>query len=70
MDFNHKIDKILQEIREIEKYTLDFRNKGYVSKSEMENLKKKVRDLYSELKEIQRNYPSTDSYPDENISSL
>ena len=67
MDLNHKIDKILQEIREIKRYTLDFRNTGSISKSEMDNLKKRVRDLYSELKHVQRNYPFSDSYPDENI---
>ncbi|MGM0531967.1 MAG: transglycosylase domain-containing protein [Bacteroidota bacterium] len=67
MDLNHKIDKILREIREIEKYILDFRNTGSISKDEMENLKKRVRDLYSELKHIKRNHPYDDSYPDENI---
>ncbi|MFW6100342.1 MAG: transglycosylase domain-containing protein, partial [Bacteroidota bacterium] len=67
MDLNHKIDKILHEIREIEKYTLDFRNTGYISKEEMENLKKRVRDLYSELKRIRRNYAYSNSYPDKKI---
>ncbi|MFW5916639.1 MAG: hypothetical protein ACOCTM_04115, partial [Bacteroidota bacterium] len=63
MDLNHKIDKILHEIREIERYILDFRNTGSISKEEMENLKKSVRELYSELKRIRRNYPYRKSYP-------
>ncbi len=67
MDLNHKIDKILHEIREIEQYILDFRNTGSISKEEMENLKKRVRDLYSELKQIKRNYPYSDLYPDKKI---
>jgi penicillin-binding protein 1A len=67
MDLNQKIDKILREIQEIKKYTLDFRNRGSISKSEMENLKKRVRDLYSELKYIQRNYPYSASYSDKKI---
>jgi hypothetical protein len=57
MDFNRKLDKILQEIREIENYTADFRDTGSIPKVEMDILTEKVRHLYDELVNIDRNYP-------------
>lgn len=57
MDFNHKLDKILQEIQEIENYTVDFKNARSIPKIEMDILTEKVRNLYDELIQIDRNYP-------------
>jgi hypothetical protein len=57
MDFNHKLDKILQDIQEIENYTVDFKNARSIPKIEMDILTEKVRNLYDELLQIDRNYP-------------
>ena len=57
MDFNHKLDKILQDIQEIENYTVDFKNARSIPKIEMDILTEKVRNLYDELIQIDRNYP-------------
>lgn len=57
MDFNEKLDKILENIREIENYTVDFKNVRSIPKIEMDILTEKVRHLYNELIQIDRNYP-------------
>lgn len=57
MDFNHKLDKILEDIQEIENYTVDFKNARAIPKIEMDILTEKVRHLYDELLQIDRNYP-------------
>ena len=57
MDFSHKLDKILQQIQEIENYTVDFKNARSIPKIEMDILTEKVRSLYDELIHIDRNYP-------------
>lgn len=57
MDFNHKLDKILEDIQEIENYTVDFKNARTIPKIEMDILTEKVRNLYNELIQIDRNYP-------------
>ena len=57
MDFNHKLDKILEDIQEIENYTVEFKNARAIPKIEMDILTEKVRHLYDELLQIDRNYP-------------
>ncbi|MFW6103882.1 MAG: hypothetical protein ACOC59_02330, partial [Bacteroidota bacterium] len=57
MNFNYKLDKILEDIQEIENYTVDFKNARTIPKIEMDILTEKVRHLYDELLQIDRNYP-------------
>ncbi|MCF8336150.1 MAG: hypothetical protein K9H65_06080 [Bacteroidales bacterium] len=68
MDFNHKLDKILQVIQEIENFTVDFKNARSIPKIEMDILTEKVRNLYDELIRIDRNYPYESPAQSEKVS--
>src|SRR6056297_980519 len=68
MDFNHKFDKILQDIQEIEHYAVDFRNARNIPKIEMDIMMEKVRNLYDELLGIDRNYPYQGSSENQDVS--
>jgi len=56
MDFNRKLENILQDIREIENDAVDISNAGEISKIEMDLLMEKVRRLYDQLIQADRNY--------------
>lgn len=57
MDFNRKLENLLQDIREIENDAVDVSNSREISKIEMDILMEKVRRLYDHLIQIDRNYP-------------
>ncbi len=57
MDFNRKLENLLQDIREIENDAVDVSNSREISKIEMDILMEKVRRLYDQLIQIDRNYP-------------
>ncbi|MGC9343710.1 MAG: transglycosylase domain-containing protein, partial [Bacteroidales bacterium] len=63
MDINQKIQELLREIQEIEKYTHEFKKKKKITKDELEVLNNRVFDLYTELNHLQRNYPSGEEIP-------
>ncbi len=56
MDFKQKLDRIIQEIKDIEYYTIDIKNAGKMERIERDMLMEKIRHLYDEMVYIDRNY--------------
>ena len=56
MDFNRKLENILQDIRDIEHDAVDMSNANEISRIEMDLLMGKVRNLYDKLIQVDRNY--------------
>jgi penicillin-binding protein 1A len=67
MDINQKIQELLREIQEIEKYTRELKKKKKIAKDELEDLNNRVFDLYTQLNHLQRNYSSKEQEPGESF---
>jgi hypothetical protein len=59
MDFNRKLEELLNDIRQIENDAVDIYNHQQLSKIEMDLLMGKVRGLYDKLIDMDRHYPWT-----------
>jgi hypothetical protein len=54
MNFEQKLDRIIQEIKDIEHYTIDIKNAGKMERIEKDMLMEKIRHLYDELVHLDR----------------
>jgi len=67
MDFNRKLEEILNDIREIENDAVDIYNHQRLSRIEMDLLMGKVRGLYDKLTGIDRHYPWSGQDPQKEV---
>jgi hypothetical protein len=67
MDFNRKLEELLNDIREIEHDAVDIYNNQQLSRIEMDLLMGKVRGLYDKLISMDRHYPYANRPPQEEV---
>jgi len=67
MDFNRKLEELLNDIREIENDAVDIYNHQRLSRIEMDLLMGKVRGLYDKMTAIDRHYPWSTQAPQKEV---
>ena len=67
MDFNRKLEELLNDIRQIENDAVDIYNNQQLSRIEMDLLMGKVRGLYDKLIAMDRHYPWSSQPPQKEV---